>query len=167
MQQWGCFTMASNVSDSMAVKNFFVWTCRLVLLLLLCVLFPSHGSFEQQEGVPSEEAVAKPDFILKKAVICERLKGSDPINETIVISSSKERAFCFTVFDPVFKETTISHNWYYKDKIISRFKRSLQPPRWETYSSHRLGNRVKGPWRVEITDDNGNILSVLRFSVTD
>jgi hypothetical protein len=46
-------------------------------------------------------------------------------------------------------------------------KLSLKTPRWSTFSRMRLRNGEKGPWRVEITDEEGNILGVLRFSVTD
>ena len=138
----------------------------LLFSLFLYILFPLYIYGEPIDASP-EQAIVESGFHLKKAVMCERLKGSEPINPTIVFPGSTERAFCFNVFDPVLKATTIYHNWYYKDKIISRFKRSLQPPRWETYSSHKIGSKVKGPWRVEITEDNGNIISVLRFGVSD
>ena len=161
--------MEVNQSYSTSGGNSLIASGWMVLLTLFLtgLIFPFDAKSEQQDEAPIGPAVEEPDFVLKKAVLCERLKGSDPVNQTIVFSPSKERVFCFTVFDPVLKESTINHNWYYKDKIISRFKRSLQPPRWETYSSHIIGNRVTGPWRVEITDEDGNILSVLRFSVSD
>ncbi|NNG08274.1 MAG: DUF2914 domain-containing protein, partial [Desulfobacteraceae bacterium] len=36
-----------------------------------------------------------------------------------------------------------------------------------TFSRIGLRNGEKGPWRVEITDEDGNIFGILRFSVTD
>jgi hypothetical protein len=30
-----------------------------------------------------------------------------------------------------------------------------------------LRKNDKGPWRVEITDEQGNIFQILRFSITD
>jgi len=163
------FTMENDSLKNEAMGNAVIVKLKTVFLCLALVWFicPLWGYAEQQLNSSVEPPDTEPDFYLKKALMCERLKGSDPINTTVVFSGSKESAFCFNVFDPVLKETIIFHNWYYQDKIVSRLKRTLKPPRWETYSVHKIGKNVKGPWRVEIVDDNGNIISVLRFSVTD
>jgi len=38
---------------------------------------------------------------------------------------------------------------------------------WSTYSQIQLRETDKGPWRVEISDQNGKVFDVLRFSITD
>jgi hypothetical protein len=81
--------------------------------------------------------------------------------------TSLERVSCFTSFDPVPEKTFVHHNWYYKDKLSTRIKLSLQPPRWSTFSSIQLREADKGPWRIEIADEKGDIFRVLRFSITD
>lgn len=104
---------------------------------------------------------------LRKATMCESISDFSPKNEAIVFSVALKRLFCFTNFNPVPKKTTIYHIWFYMDEVISRHMLSLNPPEWSTYSSMQLRDYDKGPWRVEITDENNKTLRVLRFSITD
>ena len=104
---------------------------------------------------------------LSEAFMCEEIFSNTPKNQTVVFSVSKENAVSFTLFDPVPKKTVIYHNWYHRDVPSAKIRLQLKPPRWSTYSSIQLRETDIGPWRVEITDDKGNILGVLRFSVTD
>ena len=104
---------------------------------------------------------------LSTATLCEDVQNRQPQNEGVVFSISSGQIYCYTLFDPVPEKTTIYHNWYSRDTLTSRVKLQLQPPRWTTYSTIQLRESDKGPWRVEITDANGNVLQVLRFSVTE
>ncbi|MGW8302411.1 MAG: DUF2914 domain-containing protein [Desulfobacterales bacterium] len=113
-------------------------------------------------------SVANADQLkLFEAVMCEEIYSDTPRNPTSVFSASKEKAVSFSVFDPVPQKTFIYHNWYHRDVPSARIRLELKPPRWSTFSSIQLRKTDIGPWRVEITDENGNIFGVLRFSVTD
>jgi hypothetical protein len=104
---------------------------------------------------------------LSEALMCEEILTDAPRNPTVVFSASKEKAVSFTVFNPVPQKTVIYHNWYHRDVPSAKIRLQLNPPRWSTYSSIQLRRTDIGPWRVEITDEKGNIFGVLRFSVTD
>ena len=109
-----------------------------------------------------------PPPVLKKAVLCEKvINSTKPVNVSVVFSSSIGRLICFTYFDPVYEETLIYHKYYFNDKLSSKFALKLMPPRYATQSSIQLRESDKGPWRVEITDADGNILDTIRFSITD
>ena len=113
-------------------------------------------------------SVANADQLkLFEAVMCEEIYSDTPRNPTSVFSASKEKAVSFTVFDPVPQKTFIYHNWYHRDVPSARIRLLLKPPRWSTFSSIQLRKTDIGPWRVEITDEKGKLLGVLRFSVTD
>ena len=99
--------------------------------------------------------------------MCEDIFSNAPKNPTVVFSVSKEKAVSYTLFDPVPQKTVIYHNWYHRDVPSAKIRLELNPPRWSTYSSIQLRETDIGPWRVEITDENGTIFGVLRFSVTD
>jgi len=99
--------------------------------------------------------------------MCEEIYSDTPRNPTSVFSATKEKAVSFSVFDPVPQKTFIYHNWYHRDVPSARIRLQLKPPRWSTFSSIQIRKTDIGPWRVEITDDKGDILGVLRFSVTD
>jgi len=104
---------------------------------------------------------------LFQALMCEEIFSNAPRNPTIVFSIAQGKAVCFSSFDEVPQKTIIYHNWYHRDVPSAKIRLTLKPPRWSTYSSIQLRRTDIGPWRVEISDDKGNVLAVLRFSVTD
>ena len=104
---------------------------------------------------------------LFQGLMCEDIISNAPRNPTIVFSIAQKKAVCFSSFDEVPHKMVIYHNWYHRDVPSAKIRLTLNPPRWSTYSSIQLRRTDIGPWRVEITDDKGNVLGVLRFSVTD
>ena len=148
---------------------------RIALLFLLsAVLVVSSPCFtwSQQASGGSEKAdTAKPEpqplVSLSQAVMCEKVDKLTPINEAAVFSIQIGQCSCFTVFDPVDKPSYIFHRWYHKDELSTQIRLRVYPPRWATYSLIHLREADKGPWRVEITDENGTILKTLRFGITD
>jgi len=130
----------------------------LLLLLTLGFFLLLPISAGSQSGNP---------IALVDAVMCEDIKGNVPQNVTTVFSIERQKAVCFTTFDPVPQQTVIYHHWFHRDKPSARIKLTLKPPRWSTFSSIQLRVEDIGPWRVEITDSGGNIYRVLRFSVTE
>jgi hypothetical protein len=104
---------------------------------------------------------------LVQAVVCEEIKDGVTINQGIAFPSGTGRVVCYTAFDPVPQKTVIYHNWYRKDELNTKIRLVLQPPRWAAYSTIQLREIDKGPWRIEITDTEGQVLGILRFSITD
>ncbi len=104
---------------------------------------------------------------LVKAIMCERVESLKPIHPAKVFSASVGQVSAYTFFDPVPQPTLIHHLWYHRDKLSNPTRLRLYPPRWGTYSVMQLRETDKGPWRVEITDQNGKVLETLRFSITD
>jgi hypothetical protein len=129
-----------------------------IMLLTLGLLTAFPISAGSQSGKPVE---------LVTAALCEDIKDGVPQNATSVFSIERRTAICFTAFDPVPQKTIIYHHWYHRDVPSARIKLTLKPPRWASYSSIQLRAEDIGTWRVEITDDQGNVLHVLRFSVTE
>jgi hypothetical protein len=143
---------------------------RLFLFLLFCILVPSHVSSQAKDTSTSQTKNSDKmatKLTLRRAAICERVKDFAPEEQAVVFSVTIGKIFCFTHFDPVPEKSDIYHSWYYRDKLITKQKLSLRPPRWSTYSAIQLREYDKGPWRVTITDQANNSLGVLRFSITD
>lgn len=139
----------------------------LVLLALLCFdVFCPKPARPQQEGDLSLEP--RPEKLtLVRAAMCEKIEDYAPQNQGIVFSVAIGKITCFTFFDPVPENSFIYHKWYYRDRLTTRIKLSLKTPRWSTFSSIQLREADKGPWRLEVTDSDGNVLQTLRFSITD
>ena len=104
---------------------------------------------------------------LVKAVMCESIKAYKPANVAVLFSIKLGRVSCFTEFDPVPKRTTILHKWYQRDNLVTEKQLTINPPRWSSFTSVQLRDADKGPWRVEISDEDGNLMQTLRFSITD
>ena len=134
-------------------------------LLTISLFFHSRAIAQTDEKTGTHPIPEKSALI--QAVMCQEIEGYSPLNPAIVFSIGIGKVSCFTSFDPVPKEMYIYQKWYHKDKLSTKQKLLLKPPRWSTFSSIQLREADKGPWRVEITDHEGNILKVLRFSITD
>lgn len=112
-------------------------------------------------------AAASPQLTLVSAAVCESVKELSPQHSAIVFSIDAGKVSCFSFFDPVPQKIYIYHNWYYRDKPTAKIKLALKSPRWSTFSTIQLRESDIGPWRVEITDQEDKVISVLRFSVTE
>jgi hypothetical protein len=104
---------------------------------------------------------------LKKAVMCQRVENLTPINPGAVFSVSSGQVCCYSSFDPVPRHTIVYHRWYHRDELSTQTRLRLYPKKWSTYSVIQLRETDKGPWRVEVVDQNGHVFDVLRFSITD
>jgi len=155
--------------------------CLLLFAVMLCGEYPAsaQNSSPTSQTPTSQAPIAQtpiaqtmkkqpaPELTLTNAIICEDVRGYKPYNQTIAVSTSLGKAICYTSFDPVPEKTIIYHNWYRFDVMSTSIKLELQPPSWASYSTFQLREADKGPWRVEVTDKDGNVFSILRFSITD
>jgi len=143
----------------------YKWCMCLMGVFFMDLLLASQALPQETHG-PSSLSASK-GLILVQAVMCEGIKDYKPLNPAIVFSVNMEKVSCFTSFDAVHQRTFIYQEWFHRDRLSTRRKLFLQPPRWSTFSSIQLRETDKGPWRVEISDEQGQRLRVLRFSITD
>jgi hypothetical protein len=137
------------------------------LFALLCISLVLGGKVFSQEASSASPASSAEKLTLVQATMCASLKEGTPCNPGAVFPVNQGKVLCFSSFDPVPRKTIIYHNWFQRDVLITRQKLTLNPPRWSTYSTIQLREADKGPWRVEITDPDAQIIEVLRFSITD
>lgn len=143
----------------LSVSKFFV-------IILTAVFFSSPYALSQ-DAKNSRGDASSARLTLAKAVMCEGVRNNDPQNQGLVFSAAMGRVLCFSDFETVPKRTSIYHNWFFRDRLVTRLKLTLQPPRWSGHSSIQLREADRGPWRVEVTDQEGYVLETLRFSITD
>jgi len=137
------------------------------LFALLCLSLLVGGKALSQEVPSASPASSTEKLTLFQATMCASLKEGSPCNPGAVFPVNQGKVLCFSSFDPVPRKTIIYHSWFHRDVLINRLKFTLNPPRWSSYSTIELREADKGPWRVEITDQDARILQVLRFSITD
>ncbi len=142
--------------SSIPCKKTKEWIFSKVLFLLTAVL-----------ALSSLQVYAADLFEIEKALICEEISNRNPSKKAVVFKNGIEKIYCYTLLDKVKDNSVIYHNWYKRDNLSSRIKLSVKPPKWATYSSIQLRDYDNGPWKVDITDSEGNILKTLRFSILD
>jgi hypothetical protein len=142
-----------------------MYTRRTFMALTVGLLVVTAMALSAVAG--DDAKAAKSRITLVQAVMCEDIQGTAPQNPTTVFSIERRRAICFTSFDPVQKKTVIYHRWLHRDRPSAKIKLTLKPPRWSAYSSIQFRVEDIGPWRVEIIDARGNVLDILRFSITE
>ncbi len=135
-----------------------------VLVMTAILLFLAGVQAEEKGGGPGEKPLS---LTLTEAVMCEGIESYVPQTPAVVFSINIGKVSCYSNFDPVPEKTYIYHSWYFRDRLSTQKKLYLKPPRWATYTSIQLREADRGPWRVEITDQDGNILKTMRFSITD
>lgn len=148
---------------------------KLMLPLLISLVFAATTESTlglaqvcEQAALVSAEAPDAPQRPkLGHATMCERVDNLAPTKAGLVFSVSAGQVCCFTSFDPVPQATLIYHRWYHRDELSTQTRLRVYPPKWSTYSVIQLRETDKGPWRVEITDQNGRVFNVLRFSIVD
>lgn len=135
-----------------------------ILFIVTALLWPAAAPAADKPAASPNKPGA---LTLTEAVMCEGIESYAPKIPAVVFSINIGKVSCYSNFDPVPEKTYIYHRWYFKDRLTTRKRLYLKPPRWATYTSIQLREADRGPWRVEITDKDGNILKVLRFSITD
>ena len=136
-----------------------------LFLALFCLTFQGFPAAAQEHSPANTDTA--PKLSLKQATMCEHVENLTPVNSGLVFSVSSGQVCCFTSFDPVPQHTIIYHRWFRRDELSTQTRLRLYPTKWSTYSVIQLRETDKGPWRVEIIDQNGRVFDVLRFSITD
>ena len=136
------------------------WFLSLIAWSITTPAWAQQGSDASTQSSPNQ-------LVLGQSVICEDVREENPHNPGVVFSIELGQVFCFTTFDVVPKKVQIYHNWYRRGNLSRKIRLNLKPPRWSIFSRMQLRPEDKGPWSVEITDSEGNVLTVLRFSITD
>jgi hypothetical protein len=147
-----------------AARLFMRAFCVACAMGVLC-LFPLQ-TFSQEAAQPSPSESAEAP-VLKEAVMCESLKDGLPVNAGVVFSIEIGRIFCLTSFLPGSRRIAVHHKWFHRGQLTNNQRLWIHAPLWATASSIQLREADKGPWQMEISDNSGEILKVLRFSVVD
>jgi hypothetical protein len=143
-------------------KPVFLRIAAVLIVFLLPAVTAGQPSGSGQLAAPRSAGL-----VLGESTVCENVQNGIPERTAVAFSVSLKRVYCYTDFSTVSEKSFAYHNWYLRDNLKASVKLTVRPPRWSTYSSIQLRDSDKGPWRIEITDEEGNILKTLRFSVID
>ena len=128
------------------------------ITVLLLVLIPCSPALWAQEA---------PGNLLEvyKSAICPRIVDRQPVDQSVKYPADVGKVYCFSHISNIESPTQIKHVWIYDNIERARVALEVQPPSWRTYSSKRILPSDTGRWRVDILDQDGNVLKTLGFDI--
>jgi hypothetical protein len=134
-----------------------------VSVLSLCWVMAVAARAQDGKGGHAESRT----MTLVEAVMCEEARDTVVYGRAVAFSITLGQVTCLTVFDHIEDRSFIYHSWYRQDTLTTKKRLAIKPPRWAAASTIELREADKGPWRVEVSDPSGRLLTTLRFSVVD
>jgi hypothetical protein len=139
------------------------------LLILVLMVIAAWGIILPvcaQEKAKEEAAVKETvPFAVKRLVIGTGVENGEPVGVAETFPASTEKVYCFLEATDIAKDTEVSFVWFSGEKEMSKFSVPLKEgPRWRTYAYKNL-REIKGDWKVEIRDSEGNVVKDVKFKV--
>jgi hypothetical protein len=117
----------------------------------------SAGSIQAQEET----------LKVSEMTITTRIVRRNPVDSVRRISAASEKTlYCYTrVAAPDDEERSISHIWYRNGEAMAEYELPVHGSRWRTYSKKVIEKGMRGVWRVDALDDEGNLLKSVEFTM--
>jgi len=140
------------------------WILVLVLAAIMSwgMILPAFG---QQEAKPKLTLKDTPGFIIARLAVGTGVENREPVGVAATFPVSTKKVYCFLEATQIAKDSEVSFVWFHGQKEILNVTLPLKMgPRWRTYASKSLGG-LKGEWKVEIKDGEGNLVKDVEFKV--
>lgn len=107
-------------------------------------------------------AQAVDEITVDRIAICTAVVGREPQGEGTAFDTTVERLYCFTELNGAAGE--VVHAWYQGDSLRAEVTLNKgKAGRWRTHSNKKMTPEWQGKWRVDILDENGNVLKSAEF----
>jgi hypothetical protein len=126
----------------------------LSILFAAAILVSSLPAFSQEK-----------EFTIARLVVGTGVENREPVGAAEIFPATTEKVYCFLEATEISKDTEISFVWFHGEKEMAKTNLPLQTgSRWRTFSNKTVAG-MKGDWKVEIRDANGNLVKDLTFKV--
>ena len=98
------------------------------------------------------------------AVIGTGVENLIPIGVAESFPSSIGRIYCYSKIING-EATTITHRWYYGERVVAEVPLTIGSPSFRTYSYQTILPHYNGNWKVEIVSETGELMETLEFTV--
>lgn len=109
---------------------------------------------------------AKPDSGVVRAQLALRVidrEPGEPLQSPVNLGAGARTVYYFTEFRNL-RGQTVTHRWEYDGRVMASIPFRVEGNRWRVYSSKRIGDNQRGPWRVTAVDKAGAVLARAEFS---
>jgi hypothetical protein len=140
-------------------------TILVVVLTAITVwgmICPVSGQEKAEQKAISKETAG---FTIVRAVVGTGVKNNEPVGVAEIFSGSAVKVYCFLQVSDIVKNTEVSLVWFHgQDEMLKTILPLKTGKRWRTYANKNLRG-LKGDWKVEIKDADGNLLKEVKFKV--
>jgi len=128
------------------------------ILLLVLVAVSIWGMSVPATGQDKE-------FTVARLVVGTAVENREPVGVAETFPATTEKVYCFLEATEISKDIEVSFVWFLGDKEMAKTNLPLtMGPKWRTFANKTIGG-MKGDWKVEIRDANGNLVKDVKFKV--
>jgi Protein of unknown function (DUF2914) len=99
---------------------------------------------------------------VEKAVAATSVENREPVGEAKEFDASAGQVSCWTKVVAETVPTKIKHVWYVDNQQVFEISLDIKYPSTRTWSTKTV---TPGSWRVDVTDEAGNVLTSVNFTV--
>ena len=137
---------------------------KIISVVLALMVFPLTFTLAQDTKQLSAEAM-EDVMAVEDWAIATAIENRSPQKTAQGFPSTVEKLYCFTKVVGAHTETSIIHIWYYQDTKMAEVTLPVKSLYWRTWSSKKIMPDWQGPWRVEVTSEDGNLLKTIPFTI--
>lgn len=126
----------------------------------------ASGQDSTAEKAPARTETKAPHASLARIAICEDVQERTPIGEADRFPSDVGRLWCFTKVVDADPPTRIFHRWYVGDSLMEEIPIRIDGKSWRCWTNKGIRMSWRGPCRVEIVTESGDVLGTKEFSLS-
>jgi hypothetical protein len=138
-----------------------VLTVVSAILVLFGMTLLTYG----QEKAEPKGTKEKAGLSISRAVIGTGVENREPVGVAETFPATTEKVYCFIEAADIPKDSEVTFVWFHGQN--EKLKTTLplkEGKRWRTSADKSL-RALKGDWKVEIKDAQGNLLKEVKFKV--
>lgn len=133
----------------------------LAVITVWGMMIPASGQ-ERGEQKSTKESVG---FNVNRVVVGTGVENNEPVGVAETFPATEEKVYCFLEAADIAKDAKVSFVWYHgQDEMLKTTLPLKIGKRWRTFADKKLRG-IKGDWKVEIKDADGNTLKEVKFKV--
>ncbi len=131
---------------------------------------PDEDELESRDAAAGmgERVVSPSGLHVLRAYVCKGIEQNEPTEagkSFVPEADGILRLCCFSEIGGAGEGAAILHLWYWGDREMARVELPVRSFRWRTWSTKKILDEWQGEWRVDVTDQEGFVLTSLTFSV--
>lgn len=132
---------------------------------LLAVMLAAGSGYAYAQAPAQEQAKAPEAAGIKveKIVTAASVENREPVNETSAFDKTVGRVYTWTRVTTTEAPVKIKHVYYADGKKMAEVELNVNAKTYRVWSSKSVW---PGDWKVEATDEAGNVLATVTFTVS-